>query len=136
MPGFKDIRKDDLIFTDTSQLPLPGGIVPCLLCTKPFLMGVFVGAPDQICEECRKTYAECAKVICNGLGEKRPHPPITICRVRPMRLDNGFTIQPRAILHSNACNTCKPGLEESTILEIDHWQKYCRSGKIIVPQKK
>ena len=36
---------------------LPGNIVPCLMCGKPFIMPPFIGHPDQMCGECLRTYA-------------------------------------------------------------------------------
>jgi len=132
------LRNDRLIFENTGGAPMPNGVYPCLLCTKPFLMGVFIGTPDQICPECQKTYADAAKVICNGKGGltgKPTHSPITICRLVPKTLDNGFHIRPRAVLHVNACNTCRPGIKESEILEISEWEKHQRRGKIISQRK-
>jgi hypothetical protein len=124
------LRNDKLIFIDTTGYALPGTIVPCLLCTKPFLMRRYQGAPDQICGECMKTYAECAVVRCG----KCPHKPV-ICRLKPGVLDNGFTIQPNAVLHSAACNICQPGLQESSIIEVDAWERAVRPHKpvVIVP---
>ena len=31
-----------------TDYPVPGDIVPCLLCTKPFMMRMYTGAPDQV----------------------------------------------------------------------------------------
>ena len=125
------LRNDRLIFENTAMPPLPGGIVPCLLCTKPFLMGVFVGEPDQICPECYKTYGETARVVCKGCKN-----PATICRLVPKVLDNGFYIRPRAVLHSTACNICRPGLTESSIVEIEEWERQRRRGKLILPMSR
>jgi hypothetical protein len=90
----------------------------------------YTGAPDQICGECRKTYDECAVVRCANckLG------PV-ICRIIPGVLDNGYHVQKRSVLHTSACNVCRPGLKRSTIIEIDQWEKFVRKGKpqIIVP---
>lgn len=124
------LRDDKLLFIDTSGYPLPGTIVPCLLCGKPYLMRKYVGEPDQICEECRKTYNECAIVRC---GSCIKHP--VICRLKPCVLDNGFTIRKQAVLHSNACNICQPGIKQSTIIEVDEWERAVRPHKpqIIVP---
>jgi hypothetical protein len=121
------LRNDRLIFEDTVSAPRPGAIVPCLLCMKPFLMGFFIGEPDQICPECEKTYADTAKVIC-----VRCRPQVTICRLVPKILDNGFYIRPRSILHSNRCNVCCPGISESSIIEIEAWERTRRPGKIII----
>lgn len=124
MARFKD---DRLIFTDTSTPALPGAICPCLLCTKPFLMGVFIGEPDQICPECTKTYADTAKIVCAGCRSKA-----VICRVAPGRLDNGFNVWPRTVLHSTRCNVCSPGLRESVIVEIAEWERTHREHKLIL----
>ena len=120
-----DIRNDSLRFQDTSTAPLPFGIVPCLLCVKPFMMPPFVGTPDQVCPECFSTYRETARVICR-------HCKLTIGRVVPKLLDNGFYIRPKAVLHSDSCNCCRPGLEQSEIIEIAEWQRHVRQPKIIV----
>ena len=129
--GLPELRSDRLLFLDTSGYPLPGKIVPCLLCTKPFLMPKYVGNPDQVCGECRDTYADCAVVRCHNpmCGD------VVICRLVPKILDNGFVIKPRMVLHSNACNCCQPGLRESTITEITEWEHLVRPKKavIIVP---
>lgn len=127
LPVLKDNR---LLFVDTTGYPLPGRIVPCLLCTKPFIMRPFTGEPDQICEECSKVYHDCAVVRCSGCK----HHPV-ICRVLPKVMDNGYVIRPMAVLHTDACNVCKPGLRESTITEINRWERTIRKGKpiIVVP---
>ena len=129
--GLPELRGDALIFQDTSGYPLPGKIVPCLLCTKPYLMRKYVGHPDQICPECARTLDDCAVVrcvnpMCGG---------VVICRLKPKTLDNGFVIKPRAVLHSDACNCCSPGLKESRITEITEWERLVRPKKavIIVP---
>jgi hypothetical protein len=122
------LRNDKLLFQDTSMAPLPGGIVPCLLCCKPFIMGFFVGTPDQLCPECENLYKDTAKVIC-----VRCRPPVTICRLVPKILDNGFYIRPKSVLHSDCCNICKPGLTVSSILEIEEWERKRRPNKLILP---
>ena len=119
------LRRDELIFQDTSGAPLPGKIVPCLMCCKPFLMRPYVGTPDQICGECYTTYHESAKVVCRSCQ-------VTICRVVPKVLDSGYYIRPRTVLHSSACNCCRPGLQQSTIVEIEQWERTMRPRKIIV----
>lgn len=105
---------------------LPGNIVPCLLCGKPFLMPRFIGAIDQICGECQKTYADTAKVVCRGCKA-------TICRLHPKLLPNGYYIRPRSILYIDRCGICQPGLKESTIREIDEWERTQNRGRIIMP---
>jgi hypothetical protein len=111
----------------SQEPPLPGGIAPCLLCGKPFLMGVFLigEEPDQLCPECMETYKDTAKVVCRTCK-------VTICRLVPRILDNGYYIRPRAVLHSDACNVCRPGLRASSITEISDWNKHHRTRKIIV----
>lgn len=120
------IRDDRLVFEDTGGLPVPGRIVPCLLCTKPFIMRQYIGAPDQVCGECWKTYRDAARVVCWRCR-------VTICRLVPKILDNGFYIRPSAVYHSSACNICSPGLKHSEVIEITEWQKHIRPNKIIVP---
>ena len=58
---------------------------------------------------------------------------VTICRLVPKVLDNGFYIRPRSVLHSSACNICHRGIAESTILEITEWERSRRPGKLILP---
>ena len=123
-------QSNKLLFVDTTGYPSPGKIVPCLLCTKPFIMRPFIGEPDQVCEECSVVYKDCAIVRCAGCA----HHPV-ICRVLPKVMDNGYIIRPRAVLHTDACNVCRPGLKESTITEINNWERTIRRGRptIIVP---
>jgi len=123
-----DIYLEALKFADTSKPGIPGRICPCLLCGKPFIMRIYIGEPDQICMECWETYKECAKLVCVKCK-------VTIGRIKVMTLDNGYRIQPRAILHSSACNICKPGLATSDILEIKDWERRLRPGKIMVAKR-
>jgi len=125
------LRKEtyELLWEDTSGSPVPGKIVPCLLCTKPFIMRLYSGTPDQVCGECYETYKDSARVVCWKCK-------VTICRLVPKVLDNGFYIQPRNVYHSTACNICDPGLSKSTIIEIDEWQRTVRPKKIILPGSK
>jgi len=88
-------------------------------------MQQYIGEPDQICPECYNTYRDSARVVCWKCK-------VAICRLVPKILDNGFYIKPRAVYHSTACNICKPGLDKSTIIEIDEWEKKIRTKKIIV----
>ena len=104
---------------------LPGNIVPCLMCGKPFIMPVFIGTPDQLCGECLKTYADTAKVICSRCK-------VVVCRLAPKMLANGFYIRPHGILHIDACGVCRPGIKESVIQEIDQWEKTRNRGRIIL----
>ena len=123
------LRNDSLIWEDTASLPVPGRIVPCLLCTKPFIMRHYTGAPDQICGECWEVYKDAARVICWKCR-------VTICRLVPKILDNGFYVRPKTVYHSSACNICKPGLKQSEIIEITEWQKHIRPNKLILPGSK
>jgi len=123
------LRNDQLIWQDTSGSPLPGSIVPCLLCTKPFLMRPYVGTPDQICPECYKVYKDAARVVCWKCQ-------VVICRLVPKILDNGFYIRPRTVYHADACNICKPGLKESKLIEVDEWEKHIKPKKIILTGSK
>ena len=95
---------------------LPGNIVPCLMCGKPYLMPRFIGVPDQLCGECMKTYADTAKVVCSKCKA-------VICRLAPKMLSSGFYIRPHSILHVDMCGVCNPGLRESVIREIDQWER-------------
>lgn len=107
---------------------LPGNIVPCLMCGKPFLMPYFIGTPDQLCGECIKTYADTAKVICSKCK-------VVICRLVPKLLSSGFYIRPHGILHVDACGICRPGLKESVIREIEEWERLRGRGRIILPPR-
>lgn len=107
---------------------LPGNIVPCLMCGKPYLMPYFVGTPDQLCGECMKTYADTAKVICRKCKA-------VICRLKPKMLASGFYIRPHGILHVEACGICRPGLRESAIQEIEEWERARGRGRIILPPR-
>ena len=119
------IRTDSLLFLDTSGFPLPGTVVPCLICEKPYLMRNYLGVPDQLCPECWKIYDGAARVICSKCN-------ITICRVVPKVLECGYYVRPRSVLHVDACNCCRPGIKESKILEIDSWMRNIRGKKIIL----
>jgi len=101
-----------------SQKPLPGQILPCMLCKKPFLMRKYLGPPDQICSECFKTYADAAKIVCVKCKA-------VIARVKPEVLDSGFYIRPKAVLHTDKCGMCYVGTEErwtSTVIEVAEWE--------------
>ena len=125
-----ELRNDALLMLDTSGYPLPGTIVRCLLCTKPFLMRKYIGCPDQICGECMKTYSECAIVRCRNCQ-------VVICRLVPKVLDCGFVIRPGAVLHSDCCNICNTKVSESHIVEITDWMRLVRPHKaIILPSNK
>ena len=114
-----------LRFADTSKPAAAGTIAPCLLCGKPFIMRIYVGEPDQICSECWETYKDCARLVCY-------HCKVTICRVKPNVLENGFYISPKSVLHTTACNICKPGLKSCDIIEIKEWERHVRPNKIII----
>ena len=122
------LRSDRLLFEDTSGAPRPGDIVPCLLCMKPYMVPLYIGAADQLCPECWKTYNEAARVVCFKCQ-------VTVCRLVPKLLDNGYYVQPRTVLHTDACNICRPGLRESQIIEITEWMRTTRARKvgIIIP---
>lgn len=122
------LTNNKILFKKVKADPaLPGNIVPCLMCGKPFIMPVFIGsAPDQLCGECVKTYAETAKVICNKCK-------VVVCRLVPKVLSNGFYIRPHSILHIDACGVCRPDLTESVIQEIEAWERTRNRGKIIMP---
>jgi len=107
----------------------PKGTVRCLLCAKLYEPPISVGKVDQVCSECRKGLNGTAKLVCAKCG-------ITICRLAPKVMDDGFVIQPNAVLHSDCCNICNPGLTESKIVEITLWQKHLRPKKTFVSQKR
>lgn len=121
---------DELVLhADTSQKPIPGEIVPCLMCAKPLIMRPYVGVPDQICPECLETYNECAKLVCQRCG-------VVVARVKPSVTDSGYRVRKRAILHIDFCNVCFQGEEllYSTVIEIDQWEKATgRQNKLYIP---
>lgn len=116
---------DRLKMMDTSRPPIPGTLVPCLLCAKPFLMPAYSGFPDQVCPDCYHVYADCAIVICKICK-------IAIAKVRPHMTESGFLVKPRMVLHSTSCSICSPGLAESTIIEVERWERKARPKKLIM----
>lgn len=127
---FEDIPRltnNSILFKKVKADPaLPGNIVPCLMCGKPFIMPPFIGQPDQMCGECLRTYADTAKVICRGCKA-------VVARLQPKMLESGFYIRPHALLHVSRCGVCSPGLAESTIEEIAEWERAKGRGKLIIP---
>jgi hypothetical protein len=117
---------DSLVLNcDTSQKPLPGKILPCLLCAKPYLQRYYSGRPDQLCPECHNVYDECARIICSQCK-------VTVARAKPGLTDSGFHIRRRAVLHLDACNVCQTGIKESVVIEVDLWEKQVGRTKTIV----
>lgn len=119
------LRQDSLLFKDTSRPPTPGTMAPCLICTKPYIVPKYIGEPDQVCPGCRQTYDDCARLVCVMCKA-------VIGRVDPGIIDNGYYIRPKSILHVDHCNTCRPGLKTSTVIEIAQWEKLMRPGKLIM----
>lgn len=126
---FDDSLRGMLVFQDTSSKPRPYSIIPCLLCGKPFLIGLYSGNLDQVCPECYKTYQDCATLSCVKCR-------VVLAKVKPGVMDCGFVIKPKADLHSDCCNVCKPGLDRSTVVEVDLWMKTQRRPKIIMTGKR
>lgn len=117
----------DLALIDTTGTPLPGTIVPCLMCAKPFLMRKYSGIPDQVCPECYDTYRDCASLVCSKCR-------VVIGRVEPKVLENGFYVRPRTVLHLDECNVCNPEIVTSVVLEIErHDQIVGTRTRIVVP---
>ena len=129
MENIFDIVNSKLNLKGRIAPAVPGHIAQCLLCEKPYYVLPFFGAVDQICGECNERYKDCAKVICRNCV-------VTICRVNPRILDNGFYIRPKSVLHIDKCNICKPGLKISTIIEIAAFEKLTRPHKIIVARQR
>lgn len=127
---FEDIPRltgNAVLFKKVKADPaLPGNIVPCLMCGKPFIMPPFIGQPDQMCGECLRTYADTAKVVCRGCKA-------VVCRLKPALLPCGYAIRPHSVLHVKACMVCRPNLQESVIEEIDEWERTRGRGKLILP---
>lgn len=123
------MKLEDLALIDTTGTPLPGTIVHCLLCAKPFLMRPYSGIPDQACPECYETYKECASIVCSKCR-------VVVAKAAPKVLPNGFYVRPYAVLHIDCCNVCNPNLATSTVLEIARHDKLCGTKtSIIVPAK-
>ena len=119
-------RTDPLIWQDTARVPKAGEIVPCLLCSKPMIMPMYLGKPpDQICPECQNTYKELATLVCGRCKT-------TIARIIPKKMDNGYTVKRREVLHTDTCGCCAPNKQISYIKEIAHWERTARPGKPIV----
>lgn len=119
-------RTDALLWQDTSRVPKAGEIVPCLLCHKPMIMPIHIGKPpDQICPECQGTYRELATLVCGRCNT-------TIARIIPKKLDNGYIVKRREVLHTDTCGCCAPHKKISYIKEIAHWERTARPGKPIV----
>ena len=118
---------EKLWLTDSSAAPLPGSIVPCLMCAKPILMPKYTGVPDQICPDCYNTYQDCCSIICSRCK-------VCVAKVKPGVTDTGFYIRPRSVLHLDACSVCNPDLIESRIIEMDLWyDQIGKHRKLIVP---
>lgn len=115
---------ESLRMQDTSARPAPHAIVRCLLCGDPFMMLPYIGEPDQICPRCAKDYEEMARVICSKCR-------VTIARLHPGITESGYVVRPKTVLHVDACNICRPGLQVSTILEVAEWERLYRPKKII-----
>ena len=112
-------------YYDTSNRPIPGQVVPCLLCKKPFLMRWYIGTPDQLCPECHKAHDQSAKIVCIQCN-------MVIARIYPEILDSGFKIQSRSTLHCDKCIICDPDVEYSRILEIDRYERLVGRQKTII----
>ena len=120
-----DLEK--LRLMDTSGIPKPGTIVPCLMCGKPMLMPLYTGVPDQICPECYDTYRDCASIICSKCK-------VCVSKVKPGITDTGFYVKPRSVLHLDCCNICNPDVVESKIIEMELWyQQIGKTRKLIIP---
>lgn len=117
----------DLALIDTTGSPLPGAIVPCLMCTKPFLMRKYSGIPDQVCPECYDTYKDCASLVCSKCR-------VVVAKVVPKVLENGYYVRPNMVLHLDECNVCNPEIATSTVLEIERHDRIVGSKtRIVVP---
>lgn len=125
---------DQLRLMDTSGYPLPGKIVPCLMCTKPFLMRKYTGFPDQVCPECYDTYKDCASIICNRCQ-------VVIAKVKPSVMASGFYVRPKSVLHIAFCAICNPPSDEvkegdiaciAHVIEVQEYERQFGSGKVIV----
>jgi hypothetical protein len=97
--------------------PLPGSILPCALCTKAFLMRPYFGTPDPVCPECIKDHRESAKIKCLKCD-------VVVARVSPEVLESGYEIGKSAVLHTDKCGFCQPGLKESVVIEVTEWEKH------------
>lgn len=120
---------DLVVEFDTSQIPVAGQIIPCLMCAKPLMMRPYSGSPDQVCPDCFKTYSECAKLVCLKCN-------VVVARVKPGVTDSGYRVRKMAVLHIDQCNVCFKGetLLHSIIIEVDQWEKATgRQHKLYIP---
>lgn len=107
--------------------PLPGTVLPCALCQAPFLMRPYHGTPDPVCPNCIKDHRESAKIKCMVCD-------VVVARVYPEVLESGYEIKKAAVLHTNKCGFCQPGLTESTVIEVEQWEKHIgHKKKTVVP---
>jgi hypothetical protein len=126
---------DRLRLTDSSKYPLPGTIVLCLMCGKPFLMRRYSGYPDQVCPECYGTYRDCASLHCSVCK-------VVVAKVKPSVLPSGFYVRPGAVLHLDHCPICRPPRSDikegdvacmATVVEIRRYEEqFGASRKILV----
>lgn len=96
----------------------------CLLCAEVYEVTPSIGKVDQLCPKCRNGLNGTAKLVCAKCN-------VTICRIAPTVIE-GYIVRPNAILHSDRCNICSPGLTESKIVEIDLWIQTQKPKKTFV----
>lgn len=120
------IRADDpLVFHDGTTRINPGTETRCLICTKRYWHGPYVGVLDPVCPGCAHTYADTAALACVRCRH-------IVLRVAPGRLDNGFIVRPRTRLHVSGCPSCVPDHTVSTIVESAAWEKSQRMPTVIL----
>jgi len=120
--------KEKLQLIDNSKNAKANTIAYCLLCAKPFMVPVYSGAFEQLCPECKKTYRDCAVLVCKNCNA-------VIARIAPTKTDSGYVIKKGQVLHADKCNICSPGLTTSTVLEIKEWEDHIREKKLWLPLK-
>jgi hypothetical protein len=97
----------------------------CLLCEKMFelspqeaMLHGTLAAPvpgsDYVCANCARNFKDTALLRCAKCGA-------AVGRAAPGRLDTGFEIKPKTVLHLDSCSTCDPGVQKSTIVEARLW---------------
>lgn len=95
----------------------------CEACGKLFVPQLWLPeGSDKLCDECRKTYMDCAKIYCLVCNK-------IVGRVEPKVTENGFYVKPRAILHVRHCPDCDPLAGSAEIVEIEEYLQKLNRGK-------
>lgn len=97
-------------------LPDDPNISHCTICGKEFEKDLLILKDQDLCSECRKTFANMAYIYCNTCKT-------IVTRVTPGMSGCGYLVVPGAILHVNACPKCRPGIVKSIPIEFENYEK-------------